>query len=402
MCILVIGDYIVDKYIIGTCERLSPEAPVPVVTQFETTSKPGGAANVVENLQALGSKVYFECNHSQYTVKTRIVADNHIICRLDDEKYTPYKLNFSSLKLDDVKYAVLSDYNKGVLHDSQNIIDYLNSQNIKCLVDPKKSFFHYKNAWLIKANKKEFEREIGQPYDKNFVAKECKYLCKKYNIQNIIITLGPEGMFIYNAETGFSNTIYSREQKVIDVTGAGDVVIATLAHFLDKGENLNKAASIANRLAGISVSKFGTYTVSPSDFVDYDEKVVFTNGCFDILHIGHIELLKKSKQLGTKLIVGVNSDDSVKKLKGKDRPINNQNDRATMLLSLPFVDEVYIFDEDTPYELIKIIQPDIITKGGDYVRETVVGNDLADVVIIPLVEGYSTTKILEKSNGSNC
>ena len=208
----------------------------------------------------------------------------------------------------------------------------------------------------------------------------------------MIITQGERGVFVYSKD--FQGQISCERHQVKDVTGAGDVFIAAMTFFLAKGKTLQEAAAKANVLASLSVTKFGTYTLKAEDIKQ--SKIIFTNGCFDILHKGHVEYLKKSKDLGSRLIVGLNSDESVKRLKGLDRPINNQEDRKTVLESLGCVDEVIIFDEDTPYELIKNTRPDIITKGGDYKPEDVVGNDLCDVVIIPLVEGKSTTKTIEK------
>jgi D-beta-D-heptose 7-phosphate kinase/D-beta-D-heptose 1-phosphate adenosyltransferase len=206
--------------------------------------------------------------------------------------------------------------------------------------------------------------------------------------------MGGEGVFVSDRVSGIFE-IRTDEHKVSDVTGAGDIFIAALTHFLNKESTLLDAVKKANILASSSVTKFGTTVLTEDDICK--TKTVFTNGCFDILHKGHVEYLKKSKKLGAKLIVGLNSDKSVKKLKGNDRPINNEQDRKAVLEALDCVDEVYIFNEDTPYELIKSIRPDIITKGGDYTEDEVVGNDLAKVVIVPLVEGYSTTKIVKKT-----
>jgi D-beta-D-heptose 7-phosphate kinase/D-beta-D-heptose 1-phosphate adenosyltransferase len=385
MKIAVIGDYILDTYIYGEVERMSPESPIPIFLEKYTEQKEGGAANVNANLKALGNKTYFwyEAN----SVKKRYICDNHIMFRADFEEYTPYtgQINFD---LSGIEYCILSDYNKGYLHRSQEIVDYCISKGCKVIVDPKKPLDKYKNSSIIKLNQKELI-DYTPP---NMTFKEIRTL---YNIGSLVITMGKNGVYISSNE--FEGPIFAEQHQVSDVTGAGDVFIASMTHFLNKGENLFNACSNACKLASISVTKFGTYVLTEEDIKQ--TRTIFTNGCFDILHKGHVDYLRKSKSLGAKLIVGINSDASVKRLKGINRPINNQDDRKTVLESLDCVDEVIIFDEDTPYDLIKNLNPSMITKGGDYKTEEVVGNDLAEVVIIPFVEGYSTTKVLEKMNG---
>jgi D-beta-D-heptose 7-phosphate kinase/D-beta-D-heptose 1-phosphate adenosyltransferase len=220
---------------------------------------------------------------------------------------------------------------------------------------------------------------------------------KFYNIGTLVITRASKGPIIIT-----ENDVYQLEginKEVADVTGAGDVFIAAMTYYLAKGEHIQEACDKANKLASLSVGHFGTYTLTEDDIRTIEKKVVFTNGCFDIIHRGHIDYLQKSKKLGSKLIVGLNSDESVARLKGTVRPHNKQEDRKKVLEALNCVDEVIIFNGDTPYELIKDLKPDIITKGGDYKTiEEVVGNDLAEVIIIPFTEGYSTTKTLENLN----
>lgn len=392
---LVIGDNIKDKYIIGTSTRLSPEAPVPVITNFHEEIRLGGAFNVVINLQSLGEHPVFIYNRDQITTKTRIIANGHIICRLDDEEYVPFEPNLDFDKSSH-KYAVLSDYNKGVLHNSLGVIHRLNLAGIKVLVDPKKRFSHYNNAWLIKANKAEYEKEIGRAYSWNEFRGFAELLCEEHGFKYLIVTLGADGYALYDYANNSCHSQKGEERTVVDVTGAGDVFIAALAHFVQT-VSVQAAAGRANVLAGISVGHMGTYKLTKEDIEKVVSKsnIVFTNGCFDILHPGHIHLLKESKKLGRRLVVGINSDASIKKIKGVDRPILNQNQRKTMLETLDIADEVIIFDEETPYELIKQIRPDIITKGGDYTNETVVGNDLAHVIIIPTVKNYSTTGVID-------
>jgi len=393
---IVIGDYIEDKYIFGTSTRLSPEAPVPVINELREEVRPGGAANLVENLKALGENPLFIYNPNQKTVKTRIIANGHILCRLDDEEYRPMHLVFDE-DISAHKYAVLSDYGKGVLDQPRPIIESLNKSGVKALVDPKKRFREYTGAWLIKSNKVEFELEIDKPYNWGTFLHDAQFLCKKYGFSYIIVTLGAEGFAYYDAEKNMAIIDQCPKKTVIDVTGAGDVFMAALAHFV-KSHSVLDAARKANILASISVSHMGTYTLTEQDIetVSVKPNTVFTNGCFDILHPGHIHLLKESKKLGRRLIVGINSDASVQKIKGFDRPILKQHQRKTMLETLDIADEVIIFDEETPYELIKKIRPDIITKGGDYKPENVVGNDLTKVVIIPTVDNYSTTGVINE------
>lgn len=382
MDIAVIGDYILDQYIYGKVNRISPESPIPVFEEIRTEYRPGGSGNVVENLKALGANVTHYYSEQHHSIKKRYVCDHHIMFRADSEKYIiNEQIDFN---LSGIRYCILSDYNKGFLHHSQKIIQHCQEQGCIVIVDPKKHLSNYRNADYIKLNDKEIAKYTdGEDY---------QTILEKYNIGSLIITQGERGVFVYSRD--FQGQISCQSHQVKDVTGAGDVFVAAMAFFLAKGKSLEDAATKANELASLSVTKFGTYILTSRDIKQ--TRIVFTNGCFDILHKGHVDYLKKSKELGSRLIVGLNSDESVRKLKGLSRPINNQEDRKAVLESLDCVDEVIIFDEETPYELIKQIKPDIITKGGDYTREEVVGNDLCDVVIIPTVEGKSTTKIIEQ------
>ena len=385
MKICVIGDYITDIYVFGEVCRISPESPIPIFNKLNQQTRSGGAGNVVSNLQSLGSDVITYGSHN--STKYRYVNNSYILFRMDEETYIPNN-KVPDYDLNDVKFVILSDYNKGFLHKSQEVIDYCKSKDCIVIVDPKKSIENYRNADIVKLNEKELKQYcLGYSnYDD---------ILYKNKIGSLIVTMGSKGAQIISP--GRIINIEADQHQVSDVTGAGDIFIAVLTHFLSRGIDVEQAVRKAVKLASISVTKFGTYVLQPEDIKK--AYTIFTNGCFDILHKGHVEYLKQSKQLGDKLIVGLNSDTSVKKLKGDDRPINNQQDRKAVLESLDCVDEVIIFDEDTPYELIKQIQPDIITKGGDYSFDTVVGNDLAEVVIIPSIEGYSTSKILEKSVG---
>jgi len=396
---IVIGDYINDIYIYGEAKRLSPEAPIPVFEEKYTEKRPGGVGNVIENLKALGSHNINTWYDSDNSVKKRYVYHNHIMFRVDDEIYKPEidivnKLN-KFLDLNKANsIALLSDYNKGYLHLSADLINLLNRNNIKVIVDPKKHISNYRGAYLVKFNREEFEKYTDSSIDYLSI----KDVSGRYDISNIIITNAGRKVTLYH--NGEFYNFQPEYDQVSDVTGAGDIFIAVLAHYLDNDYSILRACHIACRLASLSVSKFGTYVINKDDKKKAEKRIVFTNGCFDILHKGHLDILKKSKDLGSKLIVGLNSDASVKRLKGKKRPYNNQDIRKKNLLELNCVDDVIIFEEDTPYELIKKVKPDLITKGGDYANTyMVVGNDLAEVIILPYLDGYSTTGILDTMNG---
>lgn len=383
MKIAVIGDNILDQYIHGTIDRISPEFPIPIFRERSYTQRAGGSGNVVENLKAFGVDVVHHCRPKPNSIKKRYVCDNHILFRSDIEEYVANEK--TEFDLTGVEYCILSDYNKGYLHRSQDIIDFCQSKRCKVVVDPKKHLKNYVGADYVKLNEKELEQySDGESWQR---------LLEKYDFQAMIVTLGARGVQIYSRE--YVGHIESEQHQVSDVTGAGDVFVASMTYFLARGLDLETACRKANKLAGFSVTKFGTYVLTPDDVNKC--RTVFTNGCFDILHRGHVEMLRASKALGSKLVVGINSDESVKRLKGEKRPINNQEDRKAVLESLDCVDEVIVFGEDTPLELIKRVKPDVITKGSDYVVSGVVGNELAEVVIIPLVDGLSTTTVIERA-----
>jgi len=389
MKIGLIGDHISDIYIYGKMNRFSPESPVPIFDIIKEESRPGGASNVNNNLIKLGAYVDYYYDTIDYSVKKRYVCDGHIMFRVDEDKTSTFDTSQIEFP-EETKYVILSDYNKGVLSKSQQLVHSLKEQGKIVIVDPKKSLVNYEGADIIKLNESEYHRfsmiEGGYQDTRKF-----------YNIGTLVITKGGEGVTIVS-EDGIQN-IPGHSTQVSDVTGAGDVFIAVMTYYLTKGKSIYNACELANKLASLSVCKFGTYTLTQEDIRSVEKKVIFTNGCFDFIHRGHVTYLEKSKELGNYLIIGLNSDESVKRLKGENKPYNNQDDRKRVLESLKCVDEVIIFDEDTPYDLIKRIQPDIITKGGDYkTKEEVVGNDIANVELIPFLEGYSTTKIVEKIN----
>ena len=378
MKVLVIGDIIIDKYIYGTSTRLSPEAPVPVVTQERIVETVGGAGLVYENLKSLGVDVSLYESDQPASIKTRVMCDGHYVTRIDNDYYADgYEIleELQDFPFDKYDYVILSDYNKGVLDFAEQIIQLANEAGCRVIVDPKRHASCYEGAWLVKPNNKEF-KELGfADWNSNFIVTNAG--------DNVI---GNIDNIMYNVSV--------ERVEVSDVTGAGDCFLAAFVYALTKEYDYQKALELAVRGSTESVKHVGTYILTEKDL---QKHVVFTNGCFDVLHKGHLVLLKEARKLGDKLIVGLNSDDSVRRLKGALRPFNDVKTRMEQLLLIPYVDEVVIFDEDTPYELIKEIKPDLIVKGGDYTVEEIVGHDLAPVHIVPTIKGYSTTKILEAS-----
>jgi D-beta-D-heptose 7-phosphate kinase/D-beta-D-heptose 1-phosphate adenosyltransferase len=378
MKVLVIGDIIIDKYIYGTSTRLSPEAPVPVVKQERIVETIGGAGLVYENLKSLGVDVELYDHSEAKSIKTRVICDGHYVTRIDNDQYANGTNVLDKILNDDFAqydYVVLSDYNKGVLDESKQIIKHLNTFGCKVIVDPKEHATHYEGAWLVKPNYKEFG-DFGFTDWKG----------------NIITTAAGD-----NVVALIDNKVYDipvERVEVSDVTGAGDCFLAAFVYGLTREYDYKKSLELAVKGSRKSVQQVGTYILQQRDL---EERVIFTNGVFDILHKGHFELLNEARNLGDRLIVAINSDASVKRLKGETRPINNQMKRISQLEILPWVDQVIVFDEDTPYELIKELKPHVIVKGGDYTIEQVVGHDLADVHLVSTVEGYSTTSIIEAS-----
>jgi len=379
MKVLVFGDVILDKYVYGTSSRISPEAPVPIVNIDKVSTSLGGAGLVYENLKNLDIDTTLVHNEQPRSVKTRIISDGHYITRLDEDEYADSDAVLKNVLRSDFApydYVILSDYNKGVLNNSKEIIAHINSQGSKVIVDPKRDASEYEGAWLVKPNYNEFYK-FG--FDK---------------WQGNIITTNAGKEVIANID-GKSYNIPVENVEVSDVTGAGDCFLAGFVYGLTKGYSHKKCLELATRGSTESVKHSGTYKLSKRDL---ENTVVFTNGCFDILHTGHFELLKAAKEKGDKLIVGLNDDHSVRTLKGDNRPINTVEIRKKQLEILSWVDEVIVFSEDTPYNLIKLLKPNLIVKGGDYKVNEVVGHDLTSVYIVPTVEDFSTTSILEKIN----
>ena len=374
--VLIIGDVIIDRYIYGTSERISPEAPVPVVKYLREVETLGGAGLVYENLKSLGIDVTLFETNQPHSIKTRIICDGHYITRIDDDKDAN-----SGVMLDEVlcsdfaeyDYVILSDYDKGVLDNAKQIITHINSYGCKVIVDPKRYAHDYEGAWLVKPNRSEYTKFEFDEWQGNIITTDA-------------------GHSVHATIDNIEYTIPVEQVEVSDVTGAGDCFLAAFVYGLTKGYDYQKSIEFAVRGSTEAVTHVGTYILTEKDL---QKRVIFTNGCFDILHKGHLTLLKEARSLGDKLIVGLNNDVSVKRLKGNDRPFNDITTRKEQLELIPYVDEVVIFDEDTPYNLIKNIKPDLIVKGGDYTVEEIVGHDLAPVHIVPTIKGYSTTKILE-------
>lgn len=470
--ILVVGDIILDKYIWGAVDRISPEAPVQVVNVQRENIALGGATNVAHNLAVIGCDVVMlgvigDDDHGRLlkselaaksvrldgvlidrqrptTTKTRVVAGNQQVVRIDHEVAENISQEIENqisgyLKkhIEEFDLIILSDYKKGVLTDNI-ILDILNlakSHHVKTLVDPKRQDFAiYSGATVIKPNLKEAEIAVRRKLKtKDDAIEAIKEIQQNYNAESVILTRGKDGMIVIDKDSVEVIPVTARE--VFDVTGAGDTVIAYLGLLIASGYSYVEAAKIANVAAGIAVSRVGTTTVTKEEVyhqleemtsgskkilspyeisallpsLRHNKKIVFTNGCFDILHVGHITLLNKARKLGDKLIVGLNSDASIRRIKGEKRPIVSEAERAHILSAIESVDYVVIFDEDTPLELIKTIKPDILVKGSDYTLEKVIGHDIVEsyggrVALVDLVNGLSTTNIVEsilKNYGKN-
>ncbi|EGK7514907.1 D-glycero-beta-D-manno-heptose-7-phosphate kinase [Campylobacter lari] len=441
--ILVVGDFMVDHYIWCDCTRISPEAPVMVMKSQKEDKRLGGAGNVYANLKSLGAEVFAlglvgddesgrflkENLNAKLLVekdrktplKSRVLSHSQQVLRLDDENDFDTKLEDEIIKeykkiAKDYDAIVLSDYAKGVLTSkvTKALIEHANTLNLPILIDPKGSdFSKYQNATLLTPNKKEAIQALGVEKIDN-LEKALKKLKDDLNLTYSIITLSEEGIALFDEKLYI---IPAKALEVYDVTGAGDSVIAMLAYALALKVDIAKACELANDAAAVVVAKVGSVSVSleeiknlkKASFEDkikskeelvkliQNQKVVFTNGCFDIMHYGHIKYLEKAKKLGDILVVGLNSDESVKRLKGNSRPINLEFQRACMLASMYFVDYVVIFDEDTPYELIEFLKPDVLVKGADYKDKEVVGSNLVKKVeLIDFEDGFSTTNIINR------
>ncbi len=507
--ILVVGDLILDHYIWGNCERISPEAPVQVIDVKKESLNLGGACNVANNLISLESNVWI-CgmigrdeagkilknelesrgiqtqgifiNPSRPTTqKSRLIAMHQQIARIDRENKDSiskegeeFILNFAKATIEEsnIQCIVLSDYQKGVLSETltQQFIALAKTHHLPILVDPKGKDYHkYRGATLLTPNKKEAMQATGITICDEESLRDCIVALQKMCALEIsLITLSEDGIAFVKKDSAKVEKIPTIAKEVFDVTGAGDTVIASLAYMLSLGEPILQSVYFANTAAAVVVSKIGSATankteilaylkrnnlldsdlvnaqflkifdkeiplsncavfskqiakilkkqkpnlywdkwIKPQDFNAFLEsltqlkrenlKVIFTNGCFDILHLGHIDYLHKSRALGDLLIVGLNSDDSIRRLKGNSRPINCEQDRIALLCALECVDFVVVFNEDTPQDLISKICPNILVKGADYEGKEVIGSEFSDAVrLIEFVKGKSTSQLIQK------
>lgn len=469
--VLVVGDVMLDRFIYGEVERISPEAPIPVMRLKEENIMLGGAGNVLGNLVSLGATAGFaaiigddEAGRTitrltgelprciphlltdparRSTEKNRYIAQSQQMFRADREDRQPLSdtatgklLRSVEEEMKDAQLVVLSDYGKGVLTEAttKQIIALAEKRKLPVIADPKaRDFIKYEGAWLLTPNVKELrdatDCEAGEI---DAIADAARAEMQRCRIANMIVTLGARGMLVIPAK-GEVTHIPAQKREVFDVSGAGDTVVATLAAALATGQTLEDAAFLANVAAGIVVGRAGTASVYRTDLktavhtqrIAADSakiypldlaaeqveswkreglEVGFTNGCFDLVHPGHLALLADAKAECDRLIVAINSDDSVKRLKGETRPVNGEMERALLLADLRTVDMVVIFREDTPEETLHRLKPDVLMKGGDYTLDQVVGRDFVEsyggrVQTIPLREGYSTTATIAKIKG---
>lgn len=454
--VMVFGDVMLDKYWSGDCKRISPEAPVPVIQVQREQLKPGGAANVAVNITHLGAKAdlygvigqddegkhlidlvkaqgvhaHFQQSSNQPTItKLRLLAQHQQLIRADFEAFFDKSVYLQAIvackqALPTAQALLISDYGKGHASEMGTLIQDARAAGLWVVVDPKSSDFSwYRGAHVITPNLRELEAVVGPCPDHASLVEKGTHLLRQLDLTALLVTRGPQGMTLLQKD---APPIHhpTKAREVFDVTGAGDTVIATLTTALAAGFSLADAMELSNIAAGIVVGKVGTASVSQSELsrilrpsipseqklMDQQtllsavheakaagKKIVMTNGCFDILHVGHISYLERAKAMGHKLIIAVNDDDSVRRLKGKERPINPLKARMMVLAGLAAVDWVVPFCEDTPAKLIEAIAPDILVKGGDWSIEQIAGADSVlarggEVCTIAFVEGYSTTQ----------
>lgn len=464
--ILVVGDVMLDRYWHGGTSRISPEAPVPVVKVEQSEDRPGGAGNVALNIVALGAAASLvgitgqdeaadslrasleaagvSCDFSQSEaqptiIKLRVISRHQHLLRMDfegelNDEYSDAIHAKTKKHIASHAAVILSDYAKGALNDPQPLIAAANSAKIPVLVDPKGGDFErYKGATILTPNLQEFETVVGLCESEQELIDKGQSLMERLDLKALLVTRGEQGMTLLRpGEEEFH--LPARAREVFDVTGAGDTVISVLATALAAGEKLTQAVALANLAASIVVGKLGTAAISApelrravqidqgselgvvsrgqlmialADARAHGEKVVMTNGCFDIIHAGHVSYLEQAREQGDRLVVAINSDDSVRRLKGAGRPINPEDRRLAVLAGLESVDWVVSFNEDTPEKLIQYLKPDILVKGGDYDYKSVVGWEIVEsyggeVKVLSFVDNVSTTAIVEqiKNNGS--
>jgi D-beta-D-heptose 7-phosphate kinase/D-beta-D-heptose 1-phosphate adenosyltransferase len=459
--VTVIGDVMLDRFWTGATQRMSPEAPVPVVNVSSQEDRAGGAGNVAVNLAQLGLTVSLVglCGDDDHAralrrcveeagvrwnvmpcaaetiVKLRVLSRNQQLLRMDfEESLSPHAndlfVGFAAQHLIDADLIVFSDYAKGSLALIESLIARCRSLGKTTLVDPKgHDFDRYRGATVLTPNLTELEAVVGPCQDDATLIAKAETLRSALELEAILVTRSEAGMTLIQAGSAPQHFAASA-QEVFDVTGAGDTVIATLAGCLSAGLPMAEAARIANRAAGVVVAKLGTASVTPdeltmvgeglrgapdrqgvvsaSDMLDVvaeargrGQRVVMTNGCFDLLHPGHIAYLEQAATLGDMLVVAVNDDDSVRRLKGDARPVNAIADRMAVLVGLSAVDYVLPFSEDTPAKLIEALAPDVLVKGGDYVVEEIAGHESVmarggEVVVLDFLEGHSTSSLIDR------
>ncbi|ODC02022.1 bifunctional heptose 7-phosphate kinase/heptose 1-phosphate adenyltransferase [Candidatus Thiodiazotropha endoloripes] len=458
--VLVVGDLMLDRYWQGAAAKISPEAPVPVVHVHDTEERPGGGANVALNMTSLGVGVALcgligrdeagerlterlaesgvECllqaSESVPTItKLRVISQHQQLLRLDFEQ-PMWQVDLAEMgthyqkQLADSDLVILSDYAKGTLQQPQELIAAARGAAVPVLVDPKGSDFEkYRDASLLTPNLKEFEAVVGHCETDQVLNERGMALRESLNLDALLVTLSERGMLLIQKDAPPLH-LPTRAREVYDVTGAGDTVIGVLGAGMAAGMPIHEAASLANVAAGLMVGKLGAGSVTLGELKgalsrqgDFDfhtiqtreslceasetarqlgERIVMTNGCFDILHEGHVRYLQQAKQLGDRLVVAVNDDDSVRRLKGEDRPINPLEQRMAVLAGLASVDWVVPFSEDTPESLICAVKPDLLVKGGDYKPEQIAGyecvvNNGGEVRVLDFLPGRSTSRIVE-------
>ncbi|MBT8108420.1 MAG: bifunctional D-glycero-beta-D-manno-heptose-7-phosphate kinase/D-glycero-beta-D-manno-heptose 1-phosphate adenylyltransferase HldE [Gammaproteobacteria bacterium] len=460
--VVVAGDVMLDRYLFGSTGRISPEAPVPVVHVQETDDRPGGAANVAVNLAALGASTslvgvvgkdaaadallgimqargidcaFATADDRPTITKTRVQSRGQQLIRLDEENSRPMPGGALTDVLQGIVNGagavVLSDYGKGALSDVAAMIRVCREAGVPVLVDPKGTDFgRYRGATIMTPNQSEFEAVAGRCESDEDLVERAIDLMQQLELGALLVTRSEKGMLLI--ENGSEPLFLSTQaREVYDVTGAGDTVIATLAGALACGQSLGSAAAVANLAAGLVVRKIGVATVTTGELAaalhqrgqgggglvdldallalvdearDRDERIIMTNGCFDVLHAGHVSYLEEAKSLGDRLIIAVNDDDSVKRLKGPDRPINALEDRLLVLAGLAAVDWVVPFSADTPAKLIEAVLPNVLVKGGDYKPEEIAGarevlQNGGEVRILSFRDGHSSSRIIDKLGG---
>jgi D-beta-D-heptose 7-phosphate kinase/D-beta-D-heptose 1-phosphate adenosyltransferase len=457
--VVVAGDVMLDRYLFGSTGRISPEAPVPIVHVHETEDRPGGAANVAVNLASLGVTTRlvgvvgkddageslqsilksrdihcdFHCVEDRPTItKTRVQSRGQQLIRLDQENAAamPGDALVDVLKksIKDAGAVVLSDYGKGALADVATMIAVCREAGVPVLVDPKgEEFEKYRGASLITPNQSEFEAVVGVCDTEEELVSRARKMLDDLGMDALLITRSEKGMLLLETDM---EPVFLRAQarEVFDVTGAGDTVIATLAGAIASGQDLASAAALANIAAGLVVRKIGVATVTPGEISislhqrgqggrglvglkelksmvaesrDRGERIIMTNGCFDVLHAGHVSYLEEAKGLGDRLIVAVNDDASVRRLKGESRPVNKLEDRLLVLAGLAAVDWVVPFSDDTPASLIAELLPDVLVKGGDYNPDDIAGardvlENGGEVRVLAFRDGHSSSRIIDK------